>query len=68
MSDKSKLHEQFGFLLEKSGKFEKAIVHYRKALQCSSGDADFDARLHFRLGNLLARESPISLEARTRAR
>ena len=57
MSHKSKLHEQFGFLLEKSGKIEKAIVHYRKALQCSSGgDADFDARLHFRLGNLLVND------------
>ena len=55
MNGKSKLHEQFACLLERSGKREKAIEHYRKALKCS---CDPDARLHFRLANLLADAEP----------
>ncbi|MDC3321630.1 tetratricopeptide repeat protein, partial [bacterium] len=55
---------EFATLLEKSGKFEKSISHYRKALNLCVDDDRKDV-IHFRVGNLLSKVKNEDVEALT---
>lgn len=62
-----KLHLEFAKLLLRSGKSEKALIHYHKALElssssCSSSSPEEISKIHFRLGNLYAKHDDLKSE------